>query len=261
MEKINIENIEITIERKRIRNIYLSVNSVNGEVGISAPLRAPAQMIESFVRTKLKWIKKHRSEIAKKPPVIKNSYLTGEKIRLFDKEYELKVFERASRAKVFLNFDTVDLYVKAGAGTAIKKEALDVFYKQKLGEIVPGFIEKWAEKMNIRRGEGFIKYISMIKSGLVNCKGAGINDAVLLTKPLQVNYKRMRSRWGSCNISDKKITLNTELAKKSYRCVEYITAHELLHLKERKHNKRFKEYMQRTFPDWKALEAELKTIE
>ena len=262
MEKINIESMEIFIERKKIRNIYLSINSTSGKIAISAPRAAPLAMIEDFVKTKLKWIKKHTAEIAQKPPPVKNSYLSGEKIKLFGKEYALKVFEYNKKPKVFLNFDSVDLYIKPEAATAEKKEAIDVFYGMKLAEIVPDFVEKWTEKLNIYYKEGFSKYITMIKNGLAICSDGGCeNNAVLLTKPLQINYRRMKSRWGSCNIYDKKITLNTALAKKTLKCVEYITAHELLHLKERKHNKRFKDYMQKTFPDWKLLESELKTIE
>lgn len=260
MEKINIDNIKILINRKRIKNIYLSVNTLTGEANISAPYGASLAKIEGFVKTKLKWIKKHRAEISKKPPIVKNSYLTGEKIRLFGKEYELKVFEYKKKPRVFLNFDTIDLYIKADAEIAIKKEAIDIFYKEKLKEIVPEFIEKWSEKMNIKQKEGFFKYIDMIKKGLIKSQNGNIDSALLLAKPLQINYKRMKSRWGSCNISDKKITFNTELAKKTPRCIEYIAVHELLHLKERLHNKRFKDYMRKMFPDWKTLEAELKFI-
>ncbi|MCK5818560.1 MAG: M48 family metallopeptidase [Psychromonas sp.] len=34
------------------------------------------------------------------------------------------------------------------------------------------------------------------------------------------------------------------------QCLEYILVHELVHLLERKHNSRFKAYMDQFMPDW-----------
>ena len=53
------------------------------------------------------------------------------------------------------------------------------------------------------------------------------------------------------------IWLNLELAKKPVRCLEYIIVHELTHLLEPRHNKRFKTFMDKFIPDWKQSRAEL----
>src|SRR5690554_7589576 len=68
--------------------------------------------------------------------------------------------------------------------------------------------------------------------------------------------KRMKTKWGSCNIQAKRIWLNLELAKKPPECLEYILVHELVHLLERKHNERFKGYMDRLLPDWRERSEE-----
>jgi predicted metal-dependent hydrolase len=52
--------------------------------------------------------------------------------------------------------------------------------------------------------------------------------------------RRMRTRWGSCNIEARRIWLNLDLAKKSRQCLEYVVVHEVLHLLERHHNNRFR---------------------
>jgi len=49
----------------------------------------------------------------------------------------------------------------------------------------------------------------------------------------------MRTKWGTCNPTAKRIWLNLELAKKPIECLEYIIVHELVHLLERTHNERF----------------------
>lgn len=45
--------------------------------------------------------------------------------------------------------------------------------------------------------------------------------------------------------------INLELAKKPATCLEYILVHEMVHLFERYHNDRFREYMERFVPQWR----------
>jgi predicted metal-dependent hydrolase len=69
--------------------------------------------------------------------------------------------------------------------------------------------------------------------------------------------KRMKTRWGTCNITARRIWLNLELIKKPARCLEYIVVHELMHLLERSHNDRFKVLMDRHLPHWRLIRDEL----
>jgi len=73
----------------------------------------------------------------------------------------------------------------------------------------------------------------------------------------EFGIKLMKTRWGTCNIRDKRIWINLELAKKAPRCLDYIIVHEMVHLLEKHHNKSFKEYMSRFLPDWKSIKDEL----
>lgn len=77
---------------------------------------------------------------------------------------------------------------------------------------------------------------------------------------LRVNewgVKQMKTRWGTCNINAKRIWLNLELAKKSPHCLEYIIVHEMAHLIEKGHGDKFKAIMDRYYPNWKNVNAEL----
>lgn len=62
----------------------------------------------------------------------------------------------------------------------------------------------------------------------------------------------MRTKWGSCNIQQKRIWLKLELAKKSPECLEYVIVHELVHLFERHHNDRFRGFLDRFLPKWQS---------
>jgi predicted metal-dependent hydrolase len=258
MEKIKIEDIEAAIERKKIKNIYISINSSTGEVGISAPLKAAAHTIETFFKSRLGWIRKHRLKISKKSPKIQNLYLHGEKVEVLGKKYDLKVYDYEKETKVFLNFDSIDLYIGHEAGIEARKKAIDDFYKTKLEEISACVLLKWEKKIGIHTEPGSLMFLfKNVQSRLFSRSEEIDKEALVLKSPVKFGFRKMKGRWGSCNISDKKITLNIELAKKSLQCAEYVIVHELLHLKERKHNKRFKDYMKTAFPDWKKFEAEL----
>ena len=65
--------------------------------------------------------------------------------------------------------------------------------------------------------------------------------------------KTLKSRWGSCHISTKVITINLELMKMPCECLEYVVVHELMHLLEASHNHRFKSLMDQYLPSWREI--------
>jgi predicted metal-dependent hydrolase len=69
--------------------------------------------------------------------------------------------------------------------------------------------------------------------------------------------RRMRRRWGSCNIRARRIWLNLELARRPAACLEFVVVHEMVHLLERGHNRRFYLFMDRLLPDWREVRAAL----
>lgn len=68
----------------------------------------------------------------------------------------------------------------------------------------------------------------------------------------------MKTRWGTCNIQKKRIWLNIQLAEKPPECLEYVVTHELTHLHEAGHNKRFWSLMDRFYPEWRRAKQLLK---
>ena len=61
----------------------------------------------------------------------------------------------------------------------------------------------------------------------------------------------MKTRWGTCNIGARRIWMNLDLAKKPFQCLEYVLVHELVHLLERRHNRRFWNLMDKFMPQWR----------
>ncbi|WP_217126911.1 M48 family metallopeptidase [Hydrogenophilus thiooxidans] len=69
--------------------------------------------------------------------------------------------------------------------------------------------------------------------------------------------KRMKTRWGTCNVRARRIWLNPALIAHPPACLEYVVVHELTHLLERHHNARFHAWMDRFLPDWRTRQAQL----
>lgn len=84
-------------------------------------------------------------------------------------------------------------------------------------------------------------------------------EAIIGVKANDWGVKAMKTRWGSCNTVKKRIWINLYLIHKPRICLEYVLVHELVHLLEASHNKRFYALMTEFMPDWKAHRQLLKT--
>ena len=73
----------------------------------------------------------------------------------------------------------------------------------------------------------------------------------------EIKFKKMRSRWGSCN-SYKIITLNTQLLKLKKEQIDYVLVHELAHLIHMNHSKKFHSLVQNYIPNAKQIRKEIK---
>ncbi len=72
-----------------------------------------------------------------------------------------------------------------------------------------------------------------------------------------VRYRKMVSRYGTCQPGTGKITLNKILADMPKECAEYVVAHELAHLVEANHSKAFYNVLSEVMPDYKKREGRL----
>lgn len=76
----------------------------------------------------------------------------------------------------------------------------------------------------------------------------------------KLKIRKMTSKWGVCNITDKTVTLNLNLIKLDIKYLDYVIVHELSHLKEGNHSKNFWEIVERNTPNYKQIRKEMKNI-
>ncbi len=69
--------------------------------------------------------------------------------------------------------------------------------------------------------------------------------------------RNVKTRWGACNKATGRIWINLELAKKRPICREFIVVHEMVHLRERRHNDTFQRDADHFMPGWRQHRDEL----
>lgn len=227
-ETLQISDFKIAIERKKIKNMYLKVHPPAGDVCISAPTQMRAETIRLFAISKLPWIKKQRQQIQAQERQAPREYISRESHYLWGDRHLLEVIEVDKTPKVALNHNTIQLQIRPNTFQQKRSEILSQWYRDQLKIAIPTLIKKWEPIMNVKVNRFFVQ--------------------------------RMKTKWGSCNITKGTIRLNTELAKKPKSCLEYVVVHEMNHLLERKHNQNFKALMDLFLPNWRHSQAVLNSL-
>ena len=75
-----------------------------------------------------------------------------------------------------------------------------------------------------------------------------------------IKFRKMVSRWGSCNYVKGILTFNTKLMYAPYECVEYVVYHEFCHFLEPNHSKKFYDELSKVCPKHKEYRNILKGI-
>lgn len=70
----------------------------------------------------------------------------------------------------------------------------------------------------------------------------------------EYRIKPLKSRWGSCNVKSASITLSLNLAKYPEICADGVLTHELCHLIEASHNRKFHELVEKFALDYKKCD-------
>ncbi len=214
------------VVRKDIKNLHVGVYPPNGRVRVAAPSRLDDEAVRLAIITRLGWIRRKQKGFLEQARQSPREMVTGETHYVQGRRYRLRVMEHDGPASVSLpNNTTMELRVRPGTDRDGREAVLNRWYRQRLAEQIPALVAKWEPRLGVSVAEWRIK--------------------------------RMRTRWGSCNTTARRIWVNLALAKKPPSCLEYIVVHEMVHLIERLHNDRFLEHMDRFLPQWRLCRDEL----
>ncbi|MBQ1801695.1 M48 family metallopeptidase [Lachnobacterium bovis] len=82
-------------------------------------------------------------------------------------------------------------------------------------------------------------------------------EKIMRVKSEGFTIRKMKTRWGSCNVRTHHLNFNLALARVPRECLEYVVVHELTHLLEASHNANFWNLMEYYLPGSKRLRKKL----
>lgn len=105
------------------------------------------------------------------------------------------------------------------------KEELENIYEQKAKEFILNFIDIHSKRMQLF--------------------------------PNKISFRKNKTRWGSCSAKNN-LSFNIYLAKTPVEFIEYVTIHELAHIRHKNHSKEFWRFVESFLPDYKRRKAIVK---
>lgn len=212
--------IDYRFTRSKRRTIGLTVDASG--LSVRAPHRAPWREIEAFLREKHHWIVARLDEWSTVPPPLVIQGASGELLPLHGERVALDVREGGRGV------------ARTGAHVVVSAPA-----RRRAGlvlELLVGWLKQQALTALAPRAAHYAARL-----------GLG---------PPPVALSRARSQWGVCTERGS-IRLNWRLVHLEPELADYVVAHEVAHLVELNHSKRFWNLLGTLYPEWRDARERL----
>ena len=235
---IRDQPITFDVELTRRRKSRIGINfETSNRVRLEAPVRTSLDELQAMVEAHERWFAYKLKRVAEESPeFLPPAYEHGELILHRGEPLKLCVcFDETVRARAELIDNEHDpsrsILVVYLPGTIETPEAL-----------IRRLVRRWqSEQAKL-----------VFETTLKRC----VEDIKWLETVPKWRVRFMRSQWGSCN-SDGQLALNTHLVKLPQPLVDYVLVHEICHLKQMNHGKRFQGLMDAHQPGWRDRQTEL----
>jgi len=214
--------IEYTLTRSNRKTVAIYVR-VDG-VEVRAPLRTPKRDIDKFVLSKEKWIINKQAKLAIQARERKSFRLTYGSTVTYRGKPCLIVAISNERP----DFKNGQFCIPSNLSPEEIKEACIKIYHMLAKRDLTEMTSYFAERMGV--------------------------------KPAAIKINSAKSRWGSCS-EKKSINFSWLLIMADDDVIEYVVVHELAHIIELNHSKRFWAIIEKILPDYKTRRKRLKDLQ
>lgn len=212
--------IEYQIKYSNRKTLNISVER-DRSIIIRAPHYLTADKIDKIVQSKRQWIKEKLNHAQKYPLVSESKeFISGETLMYLGKNYQMLVVDEV--------FEGIEFDQRFKISKANQPKANDLF-------------KKWYLK------QALIK-IEPLATKYAKSLGVQYN---------QFKTSEMKYRWGSCTPANN-IIFNWRIIKAPMYVLEYLVAHELVHLIENNHTPRFWNILSIQVPNYEKAKNWLK---
>ena len=175
--------------------------------------------------------------------VTRNPFMTTKKIMKVIKENEPKIISMLKQKE---------------------KEALkdkDFWYLGKPYQIIYESVSHpyfEAEKIHVKSEQALQKFYNVETERVFKSEVERILPFFKNIPFFTLKIRKMKTRWGVNNLTQKTITLNSELLKKDLDLLDYVIIHELCHFYEANHSANFWRHVEEYYPHYKEARRRLK---
>jgi len=228
MHSINYGTKELFFQLKQSDRKSLSIEVYpDNSIKVLAPLKSTLAEIKKVILKKSRWIIKQQNYFEQfLPKTPEREYVSGETHYYLGKGYLLKI-RPGTENSVKLKGGCFNVEYHGHNSQEITKNLLTKWYYQH------------AEK----------KFYALADIVFHKFKEFEIEQPNL-------EIRRMANRWGSCQ-KNGKIIINPEIIKAPTKCIEYVIIHEMCHLVEFNHNKKFYNLLAQKMPSWEKWKNRL----
>jgi predicted metal-dependent hydrolase len=219
-EITQMAGLEVVFTRKRVKNINLRIQPATGAIHVSASPRVNRRYVEGFIASRKDWIAAAQQRLQLRRDSTEPDLAEGQQVPFLGDYYELVLSKIDAPG---ISDEKLVLALSQESSSTQIKHSLEEFYRSELRTKLSLLSEYW--------------------------------EQVVGAKSSEYRVRRMKTRWGSCNTQKARINMSLELAKFPLACIEYVLVHELTHLLEPSHNKRFHSLVADVMPDWKERKA------
>lgn len=234
-EILDIEGLRVEVTRKKVHNLNLRVRR-DGTVAVSVGPRVPTDRVVAFVSSRRNWIEQAQRRAKRKEQKRTITCSEGSELDLWGKRLtcHIEPLENGG-SRPSCTFEVT--------GTMLVAHCSGFF----LGDDT---------QAGDRREKALLSWLA---ATLRETATPMLRECEKLVgrSSSKLRFRRMVSRWGSCNVKAAAITLNTELVHYPPECLRYVIIHELCHLYEPNHGPHFHELMDRFCPSWREIRAQL----
>ena len=211
--------------KKAFKTTYSLHIDKNGDVVITTNKSFPSSRVDKVIAKHLDWINKRLEEYASFNKLSKDyskKYIDGESFNILGETYYLKLIEgKNKRAKTRINNSFLEI---------IAKEIMN-FSKDSIKKEVQAFCKKYFKNLCIDKSLYYAEKYNV--------------------KFNKVTVKNHKSKWGSCS-STKNLNFDWKLIFCPESVVDYVIIHEVSHLLQMNHSKRFWDLVKIECPDYKT---------
>ncbi|CAN5883310.1 SprT family zinc-dependent metalloprotease [soil metagenome] len=199
----------------------------DGAIRVEAPVDGNPELVRAAVQKRARWIFANLDEAKDaRAFALPRDYVGGETHFYLGRRYRLKVIAGSGApSSVKLVRGCIEITVPVADRAAVRRR-----------------LKQW---YRIRAAEYFQRRMILLMSGI---------DWLTTAPPIKL--LPMEFQWGSCSPAGA-INLNPALIRAPRHCIDYVLTHELCHLKEHNHSKRFYALLERHSPHWATTKAEL----